>query len=133
MSGIIETIRSLPKMSGYKPASEVEITDAEIQLRLRFADEYRLYLSEFGEVSAHGLELTGIIDADYLHVVTATKEKWRMHPRVPRNLYVVEDTAIDGIVIWQDEKGTIYKTSPHSEPVPIAASLEEFLKKRYPG
>ena len=130
MSNIIETIRSLPKMEGFKPASQTEISDAEIQLCLRFADEYKKYLAEFGEVSARGLELTGIISADYINVVVATKEKWGMYPNVPHNLYVVEDTTIDGIVIWQDANGIIYKTTPHSEPLKIADSLNEYLKNR---
>jgi len=128
MANIIETIRLLPKMQGYKPANKIEISDAEIQLCVRFADEYKIYLSEFGEVSARGIELTGIIDADYINVVSATKEKWSMYPQVPHSLYVIEDTTIDGIVIWQDTKGFIYKTTPNSEPIKIANSLEDYLK-----
>jgi hypothetical protein len=114
-------------MEGYKPASQIEISDAEIQLCLFFADEYKTYLAEFGEVSAYGLELTGIIDTDYLNVVSATKEKKVMYPKVPRNFYVIEDTTIDGIVIWQDTNGYIYKTTPNREPVKIADSLAAYL------
>ncbi|MCL2046876.1 MAG: SMI1/KNR4 family protein [Oscillospiraceae bacterium] len=130
MSNIIETIRSLPKMEGYKPASKIEISDAEIQLCLHFADEYKTYLAEFGEVSAQGLELTGIIDADYINVISATKEKWDLNPTVPRNLYVIEDTTIDGIVIWQDGNGIVYKTTPHNEPIKIAESMLDYLKMK---
>lgn len=131
MQKIIEIINSLPKMEGYKTASEIEISDAEIQLCLHFAEEYKTYLAEFGEVSARGLELTGIIDADYINVISATKEKWGMYPKVPKNLYVVEDTTIDGVVIWQDSNGYIYKTTPNSEPVKIADSLADYLMNRY--
>ncbi len=129
MSNIIEVIRSLPKMEGYKPASQIEISDAEIQLCVHFADEYKTYLAEFGEVSARGVELTGIIDAAYINVVLATKEKWSMYPQVPRNLYVVEDTTIEGVVIWQDSNGYIYKTTPNSEPAKIAESLADYLAR----
>ena len=129
MSSIIETIRSLPKMEGYKPASQIEISEAENQLCLHFSDEYKTYLAEFGEVSAMGLELTGIIDANYINVVSATKEKWGMYPQVPHNFYVVEDTTIDGVVIWQDDKGIIYKTTPNSEPIKIAETLTDYLKR----
>ncbi len=129
MANIIEIIRSLPKMAGYKPASPTEISDAEIQLCLIFAEEYKTYLAEFGEVSARGLELTGIIDAAYINVVTVTKEKWDMYPQVSRKLYVVEDTTVDGIVIWQDADGYIYKTTPNSEPVKISESLADYLAR----
>ena len=130
MSNIIETIRSLPEMEGYKPASQQIITDAELQLRLRFASDYKTYLSEFGEVSARGMELTGIIEADYINVVTVTKEKWAMCPQVSHNLYVVEDTHIDGIIIWQDENGAIYQSFPNNQPKQIANSLVEFIENR---
>ena len=41
---------------------------------------------------------------------------------------MIEDIGIDGLVIWQDEKGTIYQTSFTVEPVKIAESLEEYLR-----
>lgn len=44
MSKIVELINSLPDMLPLKPATEVQITDAELQLRVRFADEYKEYL-----------------------------------------------------------------------------------------
>ena len=118
-------------MERYKPASEIDISDAEIQLCLRFSDEYKLYLKEFGEVSARGMELTGIIDADYINVVSSTKEKRNMYPQVPPSFYVVEDTTVDGVIIWQDEKGYIYRTTPNSEPLKIADSLAMYLTKRF--
>lgn len=129
MSTIIETINSLPKMSGYKPASKTAISEAEIQLCLNFADEYKIYLAEFGEVSARGIELTGIIEADYINVVSATKEMWRLNPQVPHNLYLLIDAGMDGIAIWQDSSGAVFQTTPNREPVKIAESLEQYLKK----
>lgn len=129
MSNIIEIIKTLPKMSGYTPASKIEISNAEIQLCLNFAEEYKIYLAEFGEASAKGMELTGIISAEYINVVSATKEKWKLYPQVEHNLYVIEDTLVDGIVIWQDSSGTVYQTTPNSEPVKIAESMAQYLKK----
>lgn len=131
MSKIIEVIKSLPKMFSCTPASEIQISDAEIQLCLKFAEEYKSYLAEFGEVSAKGVELTGIISADYLNVVLATKEKWELYPQVEHNLYVVEDTLVDGIVIWQDSNGSIYKTMPNIKPIKIFESLADYLIEYY--
>jgi hypothetical protein len=131
MLGIVDTIKKLPKMRGFMPASEKTIADAETQLCLKFADEYKTYLKEFGEASAYGMELTGILEVDYLNVVRATKEKWELYPQVPHNLYVIEDTTIDGIVIWQNESGEIYQTRPNKKAIKIADNLVSFLEKRF--
>jgi hypothetical protein len=60
MSNIIQTIQELPKLLPLKPASATEISEAEKQLGLRFADEYKEYLSAIGAILAYGIELTGI-------------------------------------------------------------------------
>lgn len=130
MSDIIKIIRSLDKMRCYKPANKEDIENAELELCVHFADEYKEYLAEFGEISAYGVELTGLIDAEYINVVSATKEKREMYHQVPNSLYVIEDPAIDGIVIWQDTNGHIYKTTPNSDPVKICDSLAEYLTKK---
>lgn len=131
MLKIIEVIKSLPKMSSYKPATQVQISDAEIELCLKFSEEYKAYLKEFGEISAKGIELTGIIDANYIDVVSVTKEKRLLYSQVGYNMYVVEDTFIDGIVIWQDSDGIIYKTSPNGGLIKIFDSLADYLKSYY--
>lgn len=130
MSDIIKVIRSLDKLRSCKPANKVDIDNAELELCVRFADEYREYLAEFGAISARGVELTGLIDAEYLNVVSATKEKRKMYSQVPNALYVIEDTTIDGIVIWQDSNGHIYKTTPNGSLVKIFDSLAEYLTKK---
>ncbi len=127
MSDIIKVIRSLDKLRSCKPAKDVDIDNAELELCVQFSDEYKTYLAEFGAISARGVELTGLIDAEYINVVSATKEKRKMYPQVPNALYVIEDAAIDGIVIWQDTGGHIYKTTPNSSPEKICDSLAEYL------
>lgn len=129
MSDIIKVIRSLDKLRSCKPAKEVDIDNAELELCVPFANDYREYLAEFGAISARGVELTGLIDAEYINVVLVTQEKRHIYPQVPNTLYVVEDPAIDGIVIWQDTSGHIYKTTPNSDPVKICDSLAEYLTK----
>ena len=112
------------------PASGTQITDAELQLRVSFADEYKDYLSAFGAIIADGIELTGIAKSEYRNVVELTKKEWELNPRVPHTMYVVENTCIDGIIIWQDTNGTVYQTSPNTDPKKIAQSLEEYILNR---
>ena len=44
MSNIIAIMNNLPELRPSLPASEAEITNAEKELNLEFADEYREYL-----------------------------------------------------------------------------------------
>jgi hypothetical protein len=129
MSNIITTIKALPDLLSLIPASEVEISDAEIQLCLRFSDEYKAYLAEFGAILADGVELTGIAKSKRRHVVDVTKREKELNTKIPHSLYVVEHTEIDGIVIWQDSQGTIYQSAMNSEPVKIAHSLTQYLSR----
>lgn len=113
-----------------KPATEVQITDAELQLRVRFADEYKEYLKAFGAIMANGIELTGIAKAEYRNVVSITKQERELNSKVPNTMYVIENTGVDGIIIWQDSLGSVYRTMPDIEPEMIAASLYEYITNR---
>lgn len=128
MSEIIKTISCLPDLLPLKAATETQISEAQIQLCLRFADEYKEYLASYGAILADGIELTGIAKSEHRNVVFVTKKKWQLNSNVPHTLYVVEDTTVDGVVIWQDGQGTIYKTTPNCEPIQIAESLDGYLK-----
>lgn len=130
MSKIIEVVKGLRNLEKVGKISVADITDAEIQLRLNFAEEYKEYLAEFGAISANGIELTGIISVEYCNVVSATIQEWKLNPKIPHTMYVVENTYIDGIVVWQDNNGLIYQTSPGSAPNQIAVSLADYISKR---
>lgn len=130
MSKIIEVIRGLRNLEKVGKTSVADITDAEIQLRLNFAEEYKEYLAEFGAISANGIELTGIISVEYCNVVSTTIQEWKLNPKTPHTMYVVENTYIDGIVVWQDTNGLIYQSSPNTEPKQIAKSLAEYILSR---
>ena len=127
-SNIVEIINSLIDLLPLKPASDTQITEAEIQLRLNFADEYKVYLKTFGAIMANGIELTGIAKSQHRNVVSVTQEERTLNPKVPNSMYVVESTCVDGIVIWQDSEGYIYKTQPNLEPKKIADSLAEYVQ-----
>ena len=127
---IIEVIKSLSDMLSSKPATENQITNTEQQLGLRFSKEYREYLAEFGIVKAHGIELTGISEAEYCNVVYLTKQERDLNPNISNNMYVIENTCIDGVIIWQDTQGFIYLTQYDSEPKKIAESLVDYILNR---
>lgn len=130
MKTILNTIQALPNLLPLKGASKTEITDAELQLRVSFADEYRLYLSTFGAIMADGIELTGIAKSEHRNVVLVTKQEWALNAGVPHAMYVVESTGVDGVIIWQDTHGLIYQTSPETQPNIIAQSLNDYIIAR---
>lgn len=130
MKDIIKTIQSIPNMLSLKAATTAEITNAEIELRIRFSDEYKKYLLAFGAIIADGIELTGIANSKHRDVVSVTKQEWNLNNNVPHTMYVIENAAISSIIIWQSSEGKIFKTTPNSKPTVIAESLYEYLRER---
>ena len=93
-----------------------------------FASEYNEYLGEFGSVLADDIEITGIAKSKNRNVVAVTLREWELNPQVEHNLYVVENLGIDGIIIWQDESGRVYESTPNNKPKKIADSLADYIE-----
>ena len=111
-----------------KGATEEDIKKAEEVLGLRFSYDYRNYLIEFGVVSFTNHEFTGVCESKRLCVINVTIEE-RKNVEVPRDWYVLEQTNIDGIVIWQDGNGTVYQTAPNVKAKRLCGSMEEYIAK----
>lgn len=124
---IIEKLKSFTDLASMKPAQKEDIALAEKQLAVRFATEYQEYTAAFGSVAANGHELTGVVASKRLNVVSTTLAEWTYNPQVPRTMYVVENAGIDGIILWQDETGTVYQSAPNTKPKMIAPSLTEYV------
>ena len=128
MSKFIEEIKNKPNFYAEKGTSPLQIEQAELSLGLNFAIDFKECLREFGAISVDGHELTGFSADKNLDVVEVTQKNRKKH-NVGNGLYVIEETHIDGIVIWQDGKGDVYETTPNSKPQKIANSLIEFISK----
>ena len=124
----VDFLRKKTGFIGSSGRTKEEIQQAEEELCIRFAAEYHEYLERIGLASVEEHELTGLTKDIRLDVVAVTKEYRALYGPDTVLWYVVEDIGIDGLVIWQDEKGTIYQTSFTVEPVKIAESLEEYLR-----
>ena len=127
MNKIVELINTLPKLLKTKSATAEAIKSAEDSLSLVFAEDYREYISAFGDISFAGTELTGISD-----VVSTTLDEKAVSSNIniSKFFYVIENTGWEGIIIWQDNFGTIYKTAPNVMPVKIANSLVEYIEQK---
>ena len=124
-SDITTIINSLPDLLTLKKATEEMINAAEKELNLTFADEFKQYLKTFGAIIADGIELTGIANSEYRHVVPVTKEAWILNPNVPHNLHV------NGVIIWQDCLGKVYRSAPNAQLEVIANSMKQYIEGRF--
>lgn len=128
MSDWIEEMRCKPEFYAEKGVSVIQIEQAEKALGLKFAFDFKECLREFGAVSFCGHELTGFSADPNLDVVMVTQKNW-IKNKVEKNLYVIEEVHIDGIVIWQSSNGVIYETAPGLMPRKIANSLSEYIAR----
>lgn len=105
------------------------IEKAEKNLNTIFSKEYKEYLEKYGVAAVDGHELTGLCKIERVNVINVTEEQRKYNSGIDRSWYVIEETHIDGIVIWQDPDGRVYQTSLNGKEEMIADSIEHFLDK----
>lgn len=128
MSDIVHFIKTEEdSVYSEKGVSDSDIKKAEHKLGMKFADEFRRYLKEIGTAAVNGHQLTGISKDENLDVIHITKIERERNTDI-ENLYVVERTDVDGIIIWQSEFGEVYQAMPKGKPVKICNSLKEYLE-----
>ncbi|MBQ0035375.1 MAG: SMI1/KNR4 family protein [Firmicutes bacterium] len=108
-------------------ADENSVSDAEEELGLKFCPEYKQYLNKYGLAIVNGHELSGLSSNKRTNVVELTK-KCKDNSEFSKNKYVIEETNVDGIVIWQNSKGCIYSLI-NGKGTKIADSLSEYIDK----
>ena len=128
MKDIIKIIKKNPDILTANGCSDDVVLKAEKELQLNFSDEYKIYLLNFGLIAYDGHELTGITKTERLNVVNVTRDEWNFSPEISHNLYVIEQTHIDNLVIWQNEKGEIFRTFSGEGLEKICDSLSEYIE-----
>ena len=127
MADIVRLMQTMPDLYTMKGVSEEEIQNAEQELGLKFATDYRKYVSAFGAISFESHELTGVCSSKRLSVVDVTIKE-RRNCDVPEDWYVIEQANIDGIVIWQDASGSVYQTGPGAKQKRLCKSLAAYIE-----
>ena len=120
-------IKGLPSLYYTGGINEKNIFDAEKELSLNFAKDYIFYLTEFGQIEANGIELTGLSQKVTNSVINTTKTL-RGISSVPLYMYVIEDLGIDDIYYLQDKDGIIYQFRVGGKPIFYAQSLFEYIE-----
>ena len=124
---LIKVIKKFEDLQYLGGVEDKTIKDAEEKLNLKFSDEYKLYLSEYGVATFNGREFTGIVNSKRLNVVEVTMQYRKYNTSVPDNYYVIEDLHIDNTFILQDEKGFVYQATGIEQPVKIYESIVEYV------
>ena len=89
-------------------ASKEQIERAEKRLNLKFSEEYKEYLKEFGAISFFGNEWSGLNIDGYFNVVNMTEDEKALNESFPKKHFVIENIGVDSIFIISNEDGKIY-------------------------
>ena len=116
MKTIVDLLRAQPAFISAKAPTAQEVTQAEKALGVTFAADYRDYVAALGVASYEGHELTGVCPFPRLSVVSVTQQERAANPAIPSAWYVLEQTNIDDLVIWQDASGAVYQAIPGRAP-----------------
>ena len=128
MADIVNILQEQPSIYAMTGASREDIKTAEQSLDLHFAADYIKYVAAFGAVSFSNHELTGVCKSKRLSVVDVTIKE-RSNNTVPDDWYVLEQTGIDDVVIWQATNGEVHQTSPRAPHKKICNSLSDYILK----
>ena len=126
MNNIINTIESFNRKKFTGSVSAELIINAERVLGTCISPEYKDVLLKYGSLCVKGEEFLGI-DNDNYDIVKATTEARKSDKSFPVDGYVIENTAIDGILIVQRNTGEVISYQPNGKLQHIANSLQEYL------
>lgn len=127
MDKLISRIEQLQGLRFTGGVSSEDISDAETLLDLTFAEDYKLYLSKFGQIEAEGIELSGLSNKRLTSVVVLTQDERKMLSIPPKH-YVIENVGIDGLIYSQDATGAVYQLLPNRPIVKVANSLLQYIE-----
>ena len=130
MEKIISTIEKLENLRYLEPATNEQIDIAQKQLGLHFSEEFRQYIQRYWAISAKGVELTGITASPRLSVVEVTKSERELN-KIPNDLYVIENIAIEGILLLQSSSGEIYELSQNAKIQKKYNSICDYLETEH--
>ncbi len=127
---MLEMIKKIQEAEDYASlgaASDEQIADAENELKLKFAEDYKEYLRAFGAATFCGKELTGICSSERLSVISVTQRARGFYRSFPDDAYVVEEMLFDHFLIIQKADGSVFSYGPDETEKLIASSLSMYL------
>ena len=127
MDKLIHHIELLPVWQFTGGVTSEEISEAETSLNLTFAEDYKSYLSKFGQVEADGIELSGLSNNRMTSVILLTQNERKML-KIPPKHYVIENIGIDGLIYTQDATGAVFQLLPNRPIAKVADNLLQYIE-----
>ena len=127
MSAIMDAFASKSSLLTGKGASPEQISQAEQDLGLSFSEEYMEYLSNYGIAAFDGHEMTGLTKSKRLDVVSVTADARNRYPNLPADLYVIEETSVEELIILQNATGEVFGCAPNYPLEKISDSLSDYI------
>lgn len=124
----VEALKGCEYFHSLQGVSDDEIREAQVKLGVSFAPEYYEYLKAYGIASIKAHEFTGLGSSKRLNVVDNTMQERELHPGKLDNLYVVEQSNIDGVIILQSPDSNVYLLDPSENINLICDSLAKYIK-----
>jgi hypothetical protein len=123
---------SIPKAEEILGKCEIpnnkEIEKAELRLNLKFAKDFKDYLSMFGHIYIKKIEIATVVGDTGIDIIEMTCKVRNFNDKIPNDLYAIANMGIDNIFYLQNQQGSVYIIYGNSEPSKVADSLYEFLK-----
>lgn len=126
MKELLAKIGAKHKVFCGKGVSENDIAKAENKLGVSFPLEYKEFLREIGILSFSSHEFMGLGVDGHLNVVTSTLEERKLDTSFPKDCFLVENIGIEGILVLQDSKGSVYSYI-NKKKKKIANSFKDYI------
>ena len=127
MLEMIKMIQEAEDFVSLGAATKEQIADAEKELQLKFAEDYKEYLNTLGVATFCGKELTGICSSERLSVVAVTQRARSFYKSFPNDAYVIEEMLFDHFLVIQKADGAVFSYGPNDSEELIADSLSMYL------
>ena len=127
MDNIINFITNTKGITTSTPVLPELIVESQKLLRVRFSEDYKEMLLNFGALMYHGNTILGLNPEHKYDCVSVTIDMKEFDEDIPANMYVIMMADIDSLLFLQDECGNVYKHFPMQGFQLIANNLEDFL------
>lgn len=126
MSDFVEKIKKIKNLGMADGCTFTQIREAEDALGLKFPEEYKDYVLEFGCIDFGPTEWTGLNIKGRLDTVHATQKARAENDKFPPKCFVLEDWGIEGRKIIVNEKGAVFLW-PDDQSKPFRDSMSKYL------
>lgn len=127
MGNIINFIKNTRGFITSTPVTTELIRASQETLKVKFSEEYKEILLNFGALMYHGNEILGLNPDHLADCVNFTMDMKELDDSIPSSMYVIMMSNIDGLIYLQDEMGRVYEHFPFEKCKQISNNLEDFL------